>query len=56
MANDAVRTYFGIPAKYLSFMPDYLAPIEIAQHFNMFPVFEETKDLNLVNTNAEVKC
>jgi len=56
MVNDAVRTYFGIPAKYLSFMPDYLASIEIAQHFNMFPVFEETKDLNLINTNAGVKC
>jgi len=56
MVNDVVKTYFEIPAKYLSFMPDYIAPIEIAQHFNVFPVIEGTKNLNLVNTNAEVKC
>jgi len=55
MVNDAVRTYFEIPEKYLSFMPDYLAPIKIAQQFNMFPVFKKTKDLDLINTNAGVK-
>ena len=55
MVNDAVRTYFEIPKKYLSFMPDYLAPIEAAQYFNMFPVKEGTKNLNLVNANAGAK-
>jgi len=54
MVNDAVRTYFEIPEKYLSFMPDYLASIEMAQHFNVFPILSETKDLNLVNTNGGV--
>ncbi len=52
MVNDAVRTYFEIPEKYLSFMPDYLAPIEIAQRFNVFPISEETKELNLINTDG----
>jgi predicted RNase H-like HicB family nuclease len=27
MINDAVRTYFEIPKKYLSFMPNYISPI-----------------------------
>lgn len=55
MVNDAVRTYFGIPEKYFSFMPDYLASMEIAQEFNIFPVFKQTRNLNLINTNARVK-
>lgn len=55
MVNDAVRTYFEIPEQYLSFMPDYLAPIEVAQRFNVFPVFEETKELNLINTDGGVR-
>ncbi len=55
MVNDAVRTYFEIPEKYLSFMPDYLASIEVAQHFNVFPVLEETKELNLINTDGGIK-
>ena len=49
MVNDAVKTYFEIPEKYFSFMPDYLAPIETAQHFNVFPVFKDIKNLNLIN-------
>ncbi len=47
MINDAVKTYFEIPKKYLVFMPEYLAPIKMAQFFNAFPVVRKVKDLKL---------
>ncbi|MEK7124569.1 MAG: hypothetical protein AAB877_02715 [Patescibacteria group bacterium] len=52
MINDAVRTYFEIPRKYFSFMPEYLPPIKMAQDFNAFPVIEKTKELKFQNVNA----
>jgi predicted RNase H-like HicB family nuclease len=54
MINDAVKTYFEIPEKYHSFMPEYLAPIDMAQAFNAFPVTRKIEELNLINTNAGV--
>lgn len=54
MVNDAVKTYFEIPEKYYSFMPEYLAPIEMAQAFNAFPVIGKVEELNLININAGV--
>ncbi|MEK7665162.1 MAG: hypothetical protein AAB361_03400 [Patescibacteria group bacterium] len=56
MVNDAVRTYFEIPEKYLSFMPDYLPSIELAQVFSAFPVKEKTQELKFKNINAEANC
>ncbi len=52
MVNDAVKTYFEIPGKYHSFMPEYLAPVEMAQAFNAFPIIRKVEELNLINTNA----
>lgn len=45
MINDAVRTYFEIPKKYISFMPNYFPSIETAQKFNIFPLQEKQQDL-----------
>ena len=55
MVNNTIGTYFEIPEKYLSFMPGYLPPIELAQVFSIFPVKEKTQELKFENTNAEVK-
>lgn len=38
MVNDAVRTYFEIPDKYLPFMPDYKPPLSEAQRLGVFPL------------------
>jgi hypothetical protein len=56
MVNDAARTYFEIPKKYLSFMPNYMPPIELAQKFSIFPFKETTKKLIFENTDAEINC
>lgn len=56
MVNDAIRTYFEVPEKYLSFMPDYLPSIELAQVFSVFPVKEKTQELKFKNINAEANC
>lgn len=58
MINDAVKTYFEIPEKYLSFMPEYIATIETAQKFNIFPVVKKEESLNLISTkgNGKVRC
>jgi len=55
MVNDAIKTYFEIPSKYFSFMPDYLPPLNLAQAFSVFPVKEGTKELIFENINAQVK-
>lgn len=47
MINDCVKTYFDIPQKYISYMPDYLSPIKMAQHFGVFPVRRLTENLVL---------
>ena len=47
MINDAVMTYFEVPAKYVSFMPNYIPPLKTAQEFCAFPVLEKEKNLRL---------
>jgi len=37
MVNDAVATVLEIPRKYLPYMPSYMPPLSLAQHFNVFP-------------------
>jgi predicted RNase H-like HicB family nuclease len=48
MINDAVRTMFEIPKKYVSFMPEYLAPLDMAQRFNIFPFRKFDNKLKLI--------
>ncbi len=38
MVNDAVRTYFEVPEKYIPFMPDYKPPLSEAQRLGVFPL------------------
>lgn len=59
MINDAIRTYFEIPEKYLSFMPEYLSTIEMAQHFKAFPITtqnEKGQVLDLKKIDERTKC
>ena len=51
MINDGVMTYFEIPEKYISFMPNYLASLAMAQKFGLFPVTEMKSDLKLKFTS-----
>lgn len=51
MINDAMMTYFEIPEKYISFMPNYLAPLAMAQKFGLFPVTDIKSDLKLKLTS-----
>ncbi len=37
MVNDCRYSYLDIPEKFLKYMPDYLAPISVAQKFGIFP-------------------
>ena len=50
MVNDAVMTYFEVPQKYISFMPNYLPPLKVAQKFGMFPIIETENNLILKTT------
>ncbi|MBI2055412.1 MAG: type II toxin-antitoxin system HicB family antitoxin [Candidatus Sungbacteria bacterium] len=52
MVNDAVMTYFEVPQKYVSFMPNYIPPLRVAQEFGAFPVIEEEKNLWLKLANS----
>jgi hypothetical protein len=37
MINDSVRTYFEIPAGFISLMPEYIPPLEMAQQLGLMP-------------------
>lgn len=57
MVNDAVRTYFEIPKKYLSFMPEYLCSIKMAQHFKAYPVTaKKERVLDLKKIDEGIRC
>lgn len=47
MVNDAVITYFEIPKKYVSFMPNYIPPLKTAQEFGVFPAFKKAKEIRM---------
>jgi predicted RNase H-like HicB family nuclease len=59
MVNDCVRTYFEIPQKYVSFMPTYLPPLQVAKDFDVFPNIgsnlQET-NFSIQNGNEKVKA
>ena len=37
MVNDCLYTYFNIPEKYVSYMPEYLAPMSLAERLGIAP-------------------
>jgi len=37
MINDCLYTCFDIPEKYVSYMPEYLAPMSLAEHLGIAP-------------------
>ncbi len=37
MINDCLYTYFNIPEKYVSSMPEYLAPMSLAERLGIVP-------------------
>ena len=47
MVNDAVYTFFDVPEKFLSYMPNYVPPIEAAQRFNAFPIRKQQEQMEL---------
>ena len=47
MINDAVITYFEIPKEYVSYMPNYVPPLAIAQEFGAFPTFDGERNVRL---------
>ena len=38
MVNDCLYTYFNVPEKYVSYMPEYLAPMSLAERLGIAPV------------------
>jgi predicted RNase H-like HicB family nuclease len=57
MINDAVKTYFEVPEKYLSYMPSYIPPISLAQFFEEFPATDKQEDVKLpLSTREKVSC
>lgn len=53
MVNDAVKTYFEIPKRYLPYMPTYLPLLREAQRLDVFPVREQGTELRLELPNRE---
>jgi predicted RNase H-like HicB family nuclease len=43
MVNDAVKTYFEVPSKFLSYMPNYIPPLRVAQRLDIFPATEASE-------------
>ena len=57
MINDAVRTYFEIPEKYLSYMPSYIPSMGLAQSLEEFPATEKKEDVTLpLSSREEILC
>jgi len=53
MINDAVRTYFEIPEKYLSYMPSYIPSMGLAQSLEEFPATEKKENVMLPLSSRE---
>lgn len=58
MVNDAVRSYFEIPEKYIPFMPDYKPPLALATKLDLFPTkrFKKSEIKLEIQDGAEVTC
>lgn len=37
MVNDCIYTYFDVPEEYIPFMPEYLAPVTLAERLGILP-------------------
>ncbi|OGZ52635.1 MAG: hypothetical protein A3B25_00355 [Candidatus Ryanbacteria bacterium RIFCSPLOWO2_01_FULL_48_26] len=53
MVNDAVKTYYEVPKKFISYMPNYIPPLKVAQALDVFPVLEVKKDIVLPISTSE---
>ncbi len=53
MINDAMRTYFEIPEKYLSYMPSYIPSMELAHFLEEFPATGKKEDVTLPLSSRE---
>lgn len=53
MINDAVRTYFEIPEKYISFMPEYQPSLDSVKSIGVFPITKKVADVNLKLSKRE---
>lgn len=47
MVNDALLTYFEIPAQYAPFVVSYLPPIEAAQAAGIYPLTGKSSELRM---------
>jgi predicted RNase H-like HicB family nuclease len=57
MVNDAVWTYFEVPGKYRSFMPNYIPPLRVAQDLDAFPVRPRETHVRMTRiSRAETPC
>lgn len=57
MVNDAVKTYFDVPEKYISFVPSYIPPLKLAQELDAFPVNTKQHRIELSLAGREkVNC
>lgn len=55
MVNDAMRMYFEVPDKYISYMPTYIPPVAAAQKLNAFPVYTKGATITFANERKEEK-
>ena len=51
MINDCVQEYFEVPRKYRSYMPEYLASVDLAQRLGIMP---SIRVLFGVNTHEKI--
>jgi len=47
MVNDAVKTYFEIPERFIPYMPNYVPPIEVAERLDIFPIRKVAQNIVL---------
>ena len=45
MINDCVYTYFDVPEKYIPYMPEYLAPMTLAERLGIVPTRATLKSI-----------
>ena len=57
MVNDAVRTYFEVPERFVPYMPTYIPLIQGARRLDVFPFKERVSELKLETPSREkVAC
>ncbi|OGZ00982.1 MAG: hypothetical protein A3B13_02670 [Candidatus Liptonbacteria bacterium RIFCSPLOWO2_01_FULL_45_15] len=53
MVNDAVKTYYEVPEKFIPYMPNYVPPLEAAQLLDVFPINNVKKNIVLPISTSE---